>query len=137
MSKEAMKLALEALEEPHPGVRTNFTDALKYRKKIKQAITALREAQAQAQAQQQNCKDGSCDCCWKAPEQEPAAWEVGVVNGVVTRRLASPASPPSQRTWVGLTEYEKSYALQDKDGMTLDYEDYADAIEAKLKEKNT
>ena len=47
MSKEAMKLALEALEEPHPGVRTNFTDALKYRKKIKQAITALREAQAE------------------------------------------------------------------------------------------
>ena len=46
MSKEAMKLALEALEEPHPGVRTNFTDALKYRKKIKQAITALREALA-------------------------------------------------------------------------------------------
>ena len=39
-----------------------------------------------------------------------------------------------QRTWVGLTESEKSAALYDKDGMTLDYEDYAEAIEAKLKE---
>ena len=47
------------------------------------------------------------------------------------------AEQPAQRTWVGLTEYEKSYALQDKDGITIDYEDYADAIEAKLKEKNT
>ena len=41
------------------------------------------------------------------------------------------------KEWVGLTESEKSAALYDKDGMTLDYEDYADAIEAKLKEKNT
>jgi len=46
-------------------------------------------------------------------------------------------SPPAQRTWVGLTESEKSAALYDKDGMTLDYEDYAEALEAKLKEKNT
>lgn len=42
----------------------------------------------------------------------------------------------SQRTWVELTESEKSAALYDKDGNTLDYEDYADAIEAKSKEKN-
>jgi hypothetical protein len=41
-----------------------------------------------------------------------------------------------QRTWVGLTESEKSAALYDKDGMTLDYEDYAEAIEAKLRSKN-
>ena len=33
--------------------------------------------------------------------QEPMAWEVGVVDGVVTRRLA-----PPQRTWVGLTDEE-------------------------------
>ena len=45
-------------------------------------------------------------------------------------------SPPAQRTWQGLTESEKSAALYDKDGMTLDYEDYAEAIEAKLRSKN-
>jgi hypothetical protein len=47
------------------------------------------------------------------------------------------ADERAQRTWVGLTESEKSAALYDKDGMTLDYEDYAEALEAKLKEKNT
>ena len=41
-----------------------------------------------------------------------------------------------KREFVGLTEFQKSAALYDKDGMTLDYEDYADAIEAKLKELN-
>jgi hypothetical protein len=43
---------------------------------------------------------------------------------------------PPQRTWVGLTYEEKSAALYDKEGMTLDYEDYAEAIEAKLRSKN-
>jgi len=50
MSKEAMKLALEALEEPHPGIRTSFTDAITYREKVKQAITALRKALAEQPA---------------------------------------------------------------------------------------
>jgi hypothetical protein len=53
MSTEAMKLALEALEEPHPGIRTSFTDAITYREKVKQAITALQEALALALAQPQ------------------------------------------------------------------------------------
>jgi len=44
---EALKLALEALEEPHPGVRTSFTDAVTYREKVKHAITAIKEALAQ------------------------------------------------------------------------------------------
>lgn len=47
IDEATVKLALEALEEPHPGVRTNFTDALEYRKKIKQAITAIKEALAE------------------------------------------------------------------------------------------
>lgn len=41
-----------------------------------------------------------------------------------------------KREFVGLTESEKSAALYDKEGMTLDYEDYAEAIEAKLRSKN-
>ena len=47
MKIEALKLALEALEESHPGVRTSFTDAVTYREKVKQAITAIKEALAQ------------------------------------------------------------------------------------------
>ena len=42
--KQAAQQALEALEEPHPGIRTSFTDAITYREKVKQAITALRTA---------------------------------------------------------------------------------------------
>jgi len=40
------------------------------------------------------------------------------------------------REWVRLTDKEKADTLWGPDDKTLDYEDYADAIEAKLKEKN-
>jgi hypothetical protein len=59
--------------------------------------------------------------CWAK------AWDAGFHKGVESKPEA----------WVGLTESEKSAALYDKEGMTLDYDDYAEAIEAKLKEKNT
>jgi hypothetical protein len=43
----------------------------------------------------------------------------------------------SQRTWVGLTVEEKVLELMfDAEGRLLDYEEYANAIEAKLKDKN-
>jgi len=44
---EVLKQALEALEEPHPGVRTSFTDAITYREKIEKAVIAIKEALAQ------------------------------------------------------------------------------------------
>ena len=49
MTKEqkALKLALEALEEPHPGIRTNLSNAMTHREKIKTSITVIREALAQ------------------------------------------------------------------------------------------
>ena len=46
-------------------------------------------------------------------------------------------SPPAQRTWVGLTDEEVQAAVYDENGCVVDYENYAEAIEAKLKEKNT
>ena len=67
-------------------------------------------------------------------EQEPAGWEVGVVDGVVTRRLA-----PPQRTWVGLTDedvfvvLEKLQNLYHRPPIAI----FAKAIEQTLKEKNT
>jgi hypothetical protein len=45
--------------------------------------------------------------------------------------------PAAQRPWVGLTDEEKQELVSDEIGRVRDYEDYADAIEAKLKEKNT
>jgi hypothetical protein len=44
--------------------------------------------------------------------------------------------PAAQRQWVGLTNEEKQELVSDEIGRVRDYEDYADAIEAKLKEKN-
>jgi hypothetical protein len=46
--------------------------------------------------------------------------------------------PAAQRQWVGLTVEEKVLGLMfDAEGRLLDYEEYANAIEAKLREKNT
>ena len=60
-------------------------------------------------------------------EQEPAGWEVGVVDGVVTRRLA-----PPQRTWVGLTDKDWNRSKHN-----YDFQKGADWAESILKEKNT
>jgi len=67
MSIESMKMALEALEAEQPGIRTSFTVALKYREKVKQAITALRQAIEQAEKQE--------------PEQEPVALNKNMTLG--------------------------------------------------------
>jgi hypothetical protein len=45
-------------------------------------------------------------------------------------------TPAAQRQWVGLTDDEKQELVSDEIGRVRDYEDYADAIETKLKEKN-
>jgi len=68
----------------------------------------------------------------KLESQKPVAWELGVVNGVVTRR---PVARP-QRTWVGLASEDRLTAkyMQDApDGI----EAVIDYIESKLKELNT
>ena len=57
------------------------------------------------------------------------AWELGVVNGVVTRR---PVARP-QRTWVGLTNEDVYEFAKAK----LSWDELLIAAEAKLKEKNT
>jgi hypothetical protein len=54
MSRELLQQALDALIQPHPGIRTSFTDAKKYREKIGQVIAALHQELAK-------------------PEQEPVA----------------------------------------------------------------
>jgi len=74
------------------------------------------------------------------PEQEPVAWELGVVNGVVTRR---PVARP-QRTWVGLTDREMEDTFIQCGGKwngdfwkieDADFHPFVRTIEANLKEK--
>jgi len=109
MSKEAMKLALEALENSVDLVSHEARNAEELYGKYPSRLARI---------------------------QGLVAFEVAHEKAITALREAL-AEQPAQRTWVGLTESEKSAALYDKDGMTLDYEDYAEALEAKLKEKNT
>ena len=61
MTQEAMKLALEALENLRPEGYWN------------KAITAIKEALAQTQEPKIGCVNHDCDKC-KAQTQEPVAW---------------------------------------------------------------
>ena len=142
---EAMKLALEALEdfvdvikydnEQDDIGRRACCDVLSYNPhsescKAKQAITAIKAALAQ-------------------PEQEPVAWlepewrekicpEVGYEVTITSDHPRDlcwiPLYPrPPQRTWVELTDEEINDIVEDCDGVGWDV---AQAIRAKLKEKN-
>jgi hypothetical protein len=75
---------------------------------------------------------------------EPVAWmdedgdvlSASVVDGTGLRNIPLYITP-QQRTWVGLTDEEVSTLWGEwKDAVCLDYKTWAEAIEAKLKEKN-
>ncbi len=69
------------------------------------------------------------DLCNSHPEQEewPKKPDGHMAGGV----------HPPQRTWVGLTDEEIDALAIDKDGLPNSHLEFARAIEAKLKEKNT
>jgi hypothetical protein len=116
MSKEAMQLALEALEK----VITAFGSGLTLQQN---AITALRKA--------------------LEIEQEPVAWansfdlqnfDMKVRTGPdLHHTVPLYTAPPRKREWVGLTAYE----IQEIYSGNQHWGNFACAIEAKLKEKNT
>ena len=112
MTKEALKLALEALE----------TLMIERGSIYDQAITAVQRALAQ-------------------PEQEPVAWAKFSAKGNIIDLLNEPDdeytplyTTPPQRTWVGLTRIELIKCGVLPFGMS--YELY-EAIEQALKERNT
>jgi len=148
MSKEAMKLALEALEAIaiHGDLACVVTpDGVFY---LQPAITALREALAEQPAQK--CSYPYCGCnskAWCKVERNEAldkkaenARELGLDyepardSGIVT---AGGADPRTQRTWVGLTPDELNAIFDSmKTWNSFQITDVYFAIEAKLKEKN-
>jgi hypothetical protein len=129
MEREALKLALEALESVE-GVGTVIQWKGQW-ELCHEAITAIREALAQ-------------------PAQEPAGWMCSAFDGEPCEQLnhdecenPTPLYTKSpKREWVGLSEKE----MQDahlcaaknfpRDGTGDSVKMFADAIEAKLKEKN-
>ena len=128
MTKEALKLALEALV----CLKKDF-DADQFEWEIAdEAITAIKAVLAQ-------------------PEQEPVAWAMLHDNGhyidaihpdeharVEGKYIHPLYTTPPQRTWVGLTD-DEILKFRDIVPNTLGYDliEFAQAIEAKLKEKNT
>lgn len=130
MSKEAMKLALEALKESHPkpyseSVITHV-----------EAIKALEEALAkQEQGEPVAWRNAAIrvgeDLCSVGPhgyyDMTAEQWLDWALS-VVTVHL-----PPQQRTWVGLTDEEANELWESTDS---DWE-LMKRVEAKLKEKNS
>ena len=124
---EALKLALEALHGFIPYLPLNDeAQCGRYDK----ALIAIKETLAQ-------------------PEQEPVAWRTKVDHIMFTSKrkdvlpLGGKLEPlyttPPQRTWVGLTdeEWNAIYYKFAEHGASVSGWDFAKAIEAKLKEKNT
>ena len=128
MTQEALKLALQVLEDCVNSY------GLKYeRPAFVKAITAIKEALAQ-------------------PEQEPVAWmyqeyrdddQFGWRDEILFtpppndpnyfRNIVPVYTTPPRRTWVGLSDKERSELVTLHDG----WNEYGQAIEAKLKEKNS
>ena len=113
---EALKLALEALEEDELDMVDDGNGNMVFRKE--QALTAIKEALAQ--------------------EQEPVAWISTGPASMIHWTADKPAygddwvplyTTPPQRTWVGLSDEER-------DEICLGDESIARSIEAKLREKN-
>jgi hypothetical protein len=95
----------------------------------------------------QHCENGCEACDARFTPETPYAWfhykDFTLIYHDVWEELIEghndwvPLYLEQQRTWVGLTENEKADVLIGSDGRIMDYDDVVDAVEAKLKEKNT
>jgi hypothetical protein len=130
---EAMKQALEALEELHRTGDTQVFDMC-YAPKV---IPALRQAIEQAEKQEPRCAV-IVEVFGKDWRLDYMSLPVGK-HKLYTQQYVY--TTPPQRTWVGLTDEEiidviHPLVMADMADEATDYE-IARAIEAKLKEKNT
>jgi hypothetical protein len=151
--KEAMKLALEALQNELSIDWTNNEEFNASAEQMYAAIKALEEALAK----QEQCKYPNCDYpCMNLPDcqeqGEPVAWESvlgAVARGwcyeenanktmdselavAIAKEVHALYTTPPQRTWVGLTDEETAELVH-----RYAFYELTRQIEAKLKEKNT
>ena len=158
MSKqtEALKLALEALEAWKDYYATHWD------KIDEQAITAIREALADSALKRmaETERELGLDYMQPAQQQEPVAWmwrckpycnwpewSVSLKRPADSGRDGHKRTegyedvplytfPPASKPWVGLTQQDIDIAFDDtQEGGG--FNEFARAIEAKLKEKNT
>jgi hypothetical protein len=143
MTKEALKLALEALNTTESDCGSRAWE------REQEAITAIKEALANEALDKmaENARELGLDY---EPAQEPVAfinveqrklewakymsWDTPTVVNLPKIPLYT---IPPQRTWVGLTDEEKK-SFWTADQMTQEeWDKLFNAIETKLKEKNT
>jgi len=127
MSKEAMKLALEAFKTVNSWNEGGFN-------KTKQAIKALEEALAkQEQGEPVALKVYRGELCYKsqADDQSFGMW-CPVTKDLPFTEGTKLYTTPQQRTWVKLDEEDD---IDWEEGGSL--RDLVEAVEAKLREKNT
>ena len=144
MSKEAMKLALEALEHMLEDAKQERL-TVEYWNECVDAITAIK--QARSDHTEDNLE------MVVAPVQEPRCAVIVEVFGkdwrldymslpvgkhkLYTQQYIYTTPPAAQRQWVGLTEQEQGAIMEDLNAHGTNLYPFAQAIEAKLKEKNT
>jgi len=124
MSREAMQMALEALESDPTSLAWLISK--------KQAITALRQTleEKQEPVAWRYALDASVEGPrWIYIDKDPHQWLKGPSLG---HALIEPlyTAPPKQ--WVGLTDEDMEALFLNEDGVR-----FARYIEAKLKERNT
>jgi hypothetical protein len=153
MSKEAMKLALEALETYH-GYMEPLTTVFGGPRvpaeqsttgKVERAITSLRQALEEALAKQEQGEPVAFKIYLpKTPRQDvnhgllPWVYDQDPSSGNVASMWVTPVkNTPQKRTWVGLTEQEQGAIMEDLNAHGTNLYPLTQAIEAKLKEKNT
>ena len=129
--RKAAEMALEALEWNYGTDLENIENCMAWLDKMNATIPALRQALAQ-------------------PEQEPVAWGFRLKDGAILdiknadehegyeKIYTVPLyTTPSNREWVGLTDEDLKPLCDEWRIMYGGYvDDFAKAIEAKLKEKN-
>ena len=147
---EALKLALEALEANQPvnycvnnnGERFPMMqeDPFRFERNTK-AITAIKEALAKPEQElvawmYEQARFGPTDLRgqqWKLALSRLKPW---AGDGLVRNVRPLYTTPPQRKPWVGLTDEEQIQVAWACGAMSADWLEFAQAIEAKLKEKN-
>jgi hypothetical protein len=144
MTQEALKLALEALENGDVPTPENAGKNL-------DAITAIKEALAQPHEMtlkefNQQIHDDPNYHIWVKEREDRLKPELDALQVLANenQRMAKViAELDAQRTWVGLTDKQTTQVIKSMPkgikGWMIDWDlhDFSKAIEAKLKEKNT
>ncbi len=143
MTQEALRMALEALEENHHLIEEH--ERPEYLVHYDQIISLLAKALAKEKALQalhsENEHLGLYKDAYAQPEQEPVAQPASEEDMKIYKTIAAnyhkDLSTPPQRTWVGLTDEEIAQGCKESWVTEQAFQSAVWWAEEKLKEKNT